>query len=78
MFYVGFCGAGGVRTLVQTGDICAFYMLISALIVGRYQDLNHQATPYPLRVHLGIEAYTRLFPIYLHHRFLSLGTTTLG
>ena len=53
-------------------------MLISALIVGRYQDLNHQATPYPLRDHLGIEAYTRLFPIYLHHRFLSLGTTTLG
>ncbi len=25
-----FCGAGGVRTLVQTRNICAFYMLILA------------------------------------------------
>ena len=48
MIYLG-CeksgGAGGGRTLVQTGDICAFYMLIPAFIVGSSQDPDHQATP---------------------------------
>ena len=39
------CGDGGVRTLVQTRNICAFYMLIPAWIVGRHQDLDHQVTP---------------------------------
>ena len=73
-----FRGAGGVRTLVQTGNICAFYMLILALIVGSDQDPDHQVTPYPLKFHLRHEAAARLFPIYLHHRFLGLGITTLG
>ena len=29
-----YCGAGGIRTLVQTRNYCAFYALITLLIVG--------------------------------------------
>ncbi len=71
-------GAGGVRTLVQTGNVCAFYMLIPAFIVGRDQDPDHQVTPYPLKFHPRREAVLGLFPIYLHRRILGLGITTSG
>ena len=35
-----FCGAGGIRTHVQTYSRKAFYMLISALIVETWQELS--------------------------------------
>ena len=40
-----FCGAGGSRTLVQTSDRCAFYMLILWLIVGPALDTGTQGRP---------------------------------
>ena len=40
-----FCGAGGSRTLVQTSDRCAFYMLIPRLIVGAAPDTDTQGRP---------------------------------
>ena len=45
-----FClsGAGGIRTLVQTGKPYAFYMLILAFIFVLQQDPSHQPQPYPL------------------------------
>ena len=39
------CGAGGSRTLVQTSDRCAFYMLILWLIVGPALDTGTQGRP---------------------------------
>ena len=44
-------GAGGSRTLVQTGKPYAFYMLIPAFIFVLWQDLDHQPQPYPLKLH---------------------------
>ena len=59
-------GAGGSRTLVQTGKPYAFYMLIPAFIFVMRQDLDHQPQPYPLNFHPPAEASKRLFPIFLH------------
>ena len=56
------CGAGGDRTLVQTGNQYAFYMFISDFIVGQQQDLNHQLQPYPLKFHRGHEAFPTTIP----------------
>ena len=50
------CGAGGSRTLVQTGKPYAFYTLILALIFVLRQDPGHQPQPYPQRFHLQCEA----------------------
>ncbi len=61
-----FSGAGGIRTLVQTGKPYAFYMLILAFVFELQQDPNHQLQPYPLKLHLTVEAPVRLFPINLH------------
>ncbi len=44
-------GAGGSRTLVQTGKPYAFYMLIPAFIFVLRQDPDHQPQPYPLKLH---------------------------
>jgi len=41
-------GAGGSRTLVQTRQIKAFYMLISILIVGRRRAKSDQPWAYLL------------------------------
>ena len=38
-------GAGGSRTLVQTSDRCAFYMLIPRLIVGECTGHGHPRHP---------------------------------
>ena len=55
-------GAGGHRTLVQTGKQYAFYMLILAFIFVRRQDPDHQPEPYSLKLHPRIgtcEDYSR-------------------
>ena len=55
-------GAGGSRTLVQTGKQYAFYMLILAFIFVRRQDPDHQPEPYSLKLHPRIgtcEDYSR-------------------
>ena len=44
-------GAGGIRTLVQTGKPYAFYMLILAFIFVQQQDPSHQLLPYSLKFH---------------------------
>ena len=44
-------GAGGIRTLVQTGIPYAFYMLILAFIFVQQQDPSHQLLPYSLKFH---------------------------
>ena len=41
-------GAGGSRTLVQTRNQYAFYMLISASVFVSGQDRSHQLRPYLL------------------------------
>ena len=58
------CGAGGSRTLVQTGKPYAFYMLIPVFIFVIRQDLDHQPYPYPLNLHPPAEASKRLFPMF--------------
>ena len=50
------CGAGGSRTLVQTGKPYAFYTLILDFIFVLQQDPSHQLQPYPLNLHHAIEA----------------------
>ena len=49
-------GAGGSRTLVQTGKPYAFYTLILDFIFVLQQDPSHQLQPYPLNLHHAIEA----------------------
>ena len=44
-------GAGGIRTLVQTGKPYAFYMLILVFIFVQQQDPSHQLLPYSLKFH---------------------------
>ena len=39
------CGGGEIRTLVQTRKQYAFYMLISASVVGHIQDRSYQYAP---------------------------------
>jgi|GEM_PF-1820107 len=56
MNYALFSGAGGSRTLVQTRNQYAFYMLISAFIFVPGQDRSHQPKPYLLGFRLGIAA----------------------
>ncbi len=60
-------GPGGARTLVQTREQYAFYMLIVDLIFECWQDLRHQPTPYPLKSSLVLQGQHKLAPIYLHH-----------
>ena len=49
-------GAGGSRTLVQTGKPYAFYTLILDFVFELQQDPSHQLQPYPLNFHHAIEA----------------------
>ena len=70
-------GAGGIRTLVQTGKPYAFYMLILAFgfrVATRPRPpiatLSSKISP----VQRGIQ---ELFPIYLHRLILRFGTTSL-
>ena len=49
-------GAGGSRTLVQTGKPYAFYMLIPDFVFVLQQDQDHQLQPYPLKFYLSHEA----------------------
>ena len=49
LYYRSYGGAGGSRTLVQTGKPYAFYTLIPALIFELRQDPGHQPQPYPLK-----------------------------
>ena len=51
LFYHFKSGAGGIRTLVQTGKPYAFYMLILAFIFVQQQDPSHQLLPYSLKFH---------------------------
>ena len=44
----GFCGVGGIRTLVQTSNTQAFYMLILRLVFDRKQSTDTQFTTYLL------------------------------
>jgi hypothetical protein len=44
-----FCGAGGIRTLVQTPDLWAFYMFILNLIFETSPARDNLTSPYPLR-----------------------------
>ncbi len=43
-------------------------MLSLYLIFVAEQARDHQFRPYPLCVSAGREAFTAIFPIYLHHR----------
>ncbi len=54
-------GAGGSRTHVRTRKPYAFYTLIPALIFERRQDLDHQPTPYLLKLHPPIGALKDYF-----------------
>ena len=71
------CGAGGIRTHVQTGKPYAFYMLIPAF---GFRAATRPGPPIATlssktsSEHRGIH---RLFPIYLHRLTLRFGTTSL-
>jgi hypothetical protein len=54
------CGAGGIRTLVQTDDNTAFYMLIFLLIVGYNPERSAQVVPYLLNIRFGTGALPKL------------------
>ena len=72
------CGAGGIRTLVQTGKQHAFYMLIPDFIFVHRQDPDHQPTPYSLKLHLNIETWTDYFRFTCTAGSRRFGTTSLG
>ena len=71
------CGAGGSRTLVQTGKPYAFYTLILAF------SFRVMARPRPPTITLSSKnsfverGINKLFPIYLHRSTLRFGTTSL-
>ena len=44
------CGAGGNRTLVQTSDKCAFYMLSLLLVFENNQGISTRVKPYFLNL----------------------------
>ena len=72
-----FCGAGGIRTHVQTGKPYAFYMLILAF---GFRDATRPRPPIaPLSSKTSpVRRGTHwLFPIYLHRLTLRFGTTSL-
>ena len=71
------CGAGGIRTHVQTGKPYAFYMLILAF---GFRDATRPRPPIaPLSSKISpVRRGTHwLFPIYLHRFVLRFGTTSL-
>ena len=71
------CGAGGIRTHVQTGKPYAFYMLILAF---GFRDATRPRPPIaPLSSKTSpVRRGTHwLFPIYLHRLILRFGTTSL-
>lgn len=71
------CGAGGIRTHVQTGKPYAFYMLILAF---SFRDATRPRPPIaPLSSKTSpVRRGTHwLFPIYLHRFVLRFGTTSL-
>ena len=71
------CGAGGIRTHVQTGKPYAFYMLILAF---GFRDATRPRPPIaPLSSKTSpVRRGTHwLFPIYLHRLTLRFGTTSL-
>lgn len=71
------CGAGGIRTHVQTGKPYAFYMLILAF---GFRDATRPRPPIaPLSSKTSpVRRGTHwLFPIYLHRFVLRFGTTSL-
>ena len=70
-------GAGGIRTLVQTGKPYAFYMLILAFVfrvATRPRPPIATLSPKTSPVQRGMHG---LFPIYLHRLALRFGTTSL-
>lgn len=69
------CGAGGIRTLVQTGKPYVFYMLILDFIFELWQDPSHQPQPYPLKSHYVGEAQRNYFRFNRTALPKSLGTT---
>ena len=69
-------GAGGSRTLVQTGKPYAFYMLILAFIFVLLQDPSHQQQPYPLKFHPAIEVWQDYFRFNLRRLIFGFGTTS--
>ena len=71
------CGAGGIRTHVQTGKPYTFYMLILAF---GFRDATRPRPPIaPLSSKTSpVRRGTHwLFPIYLHRFVLRFGTTSL-
>lgn len=76
-FFMMGCGAGGIRTHVQTGKPYAFYTFIPAF------GFRATARPGPPTGALASKnssccrGPTRLFPIYLHRLTLRFGTTSL-
>ena len=67
-------GAGGSRTLVQTGKPYAFYTLILDFVFELQQDPSHQLQPYPLRFHPAIEAWQDYFRFNLRRLISGFGT----
>ena len=71
------CGAGGIRTHVQTGKPYAFYTFIPAF------GFRATARPGPptgalaSKISSCCRGPARLFPIYLHRLILRFGTTSL-
>ena len=72
------CGAGGSRTLVQTVNRCAFYMLIRWLVVGAAPDIGTQGHPYPLLFHPRLEESRGLSRLYEHLLVSSRRSGRLG
>ena len=63
-----FGGAGGSRTLVQTGKPYAFYRLISDWIVGNRLGRSNRAWTLSSKFSFMTRSRQELSPIWLHHR----------
>ena len=70
-------GAGGIRTLVQTGKPYAFYMLIPAFVFRAAARPGPPTDALSSKISFGHRGLPKLFPIYLHRLTLRFGTTSL-
>ena len=74
----GFCGVGGIRTLVQTSNTQAFYMLILLLVFVVKQTANSQLYAYLLKFSFPNRSFSGLISAFSMPRNRTSQNRTFG